>query len=115
MSAHPKRTQGEGAVGRAVNGAGVYGGAALMLVAVLWGASAGAPGAPMRFAPSVLREEIAKGSPAAWAAVACAILVATPFLRMGFLAASLAAQRRTGFALAALAVVAILVAAFALA
>jgi hypothetical protein len=108
----PRRTKGEGQLGRAVNAVGVATSAILMLLAVLRAPADGTDPATRVAFPSLF-EQIGSGSPAALATAACGILVITPVLRIVIVAGSLALQKRWGFAAAAVALVGILGFAFA--
>jgi uncharacterized protein DUF1634 len=111
----PVRTKGEGLVGRAVNVGGVAGAALLMIVALARAHSAHLPETAYPFAIGRLRDDLAEGSPIALAMAACVVLVLTPTARMLVLTIYLGAQKRWVFACAALVVVGILTAAFAIA
>ena len=108
----PRRTKGEGPIGRMVNLGGVFGAATLMVIAIARVAAERVDDPPLRFEPAIVREELAKGNPAAYAAMACVMLAITPPLRVLVLAIYLAIQKRYGFALLGFAVVAILATGF---
>ena len=74
----PRRTKGEGPIGRMVNLGGVFGAATLMVIAIARVAAERVDDPPLRFEPAIVREELAKGNPAAYAAMACVMLAITP-------------------------------------
>lgn len=112
IPAPPKRTQGEGPVGRAITLCGVGAAAVFMILSIVKSSGAPISRTTHSFQHLILRKELAEGRPEAYAAAACLLLVVTPMLRLSWITIMLATSGRRGFALAALAVVCILATSF---
>lgn len=108
----PRRTQGEGPVGRMITVGGVGAAAAMMIISIIKSAGSTVAAEPHTFSHAILRKEFSGGDPRAWAAAACILLVITPSLRMLWLILMLSGSKRPGFAFAAFIVLLALLAGF---
>ncbi|MBI3817360.1 MAG: hypothetical protein HY286_01620 [Planctomycetes bacterium] len=107
-AAGPRRTQGEGPVGRLITLGGVLTAAALMILALIESTRGpiGVDRGGYHF--ESLAEDIIPRNPESCAALACIALVLTPLLRLVWIAIMLSRSKRFGFACAAFGVIMIL-------
>ncbi|HKE00142.1 MAG TPA: DUF1634 domain-containing protein [Planctomycetota bacterium] len=109
------RSRDESPVAALVTLGGVTAAAAIMAVGLVRLAWTAEPVDAVPLAVGALLRGVREVDPAAWTAVGCVVLMATPFLRVLLLAFTFARRRRAPFAIAAVAVLAILATGIALA